>query len=93
MTHAITPELAQQIADAVSTGTGAVDKLDLILSRATRSAAFLAATADAAHTHDFPLMAVDLAGALEALAADLETARTLWAHVGGNPGRKGGAAA
>lgn len=92
MTRAIPPELAQQIAAAVSGGTGAVDKLDLILSRATRNAAFLAATADAAHQHGFPLLAGDLAGALEMLAADLETARALWAHVGGNPGRAGGAA-
>ena len=92
MTRAIPPELAQQIAAAVSGGTGAVDKLDLILSRATRSAALLASTADAAHQHGFPLLAGDLAGALEALAADLETARVLWAHVGGNPGRDGGAA-
>lgn len=81
MTGPIPDELARQIAATVSYGSGAVDKLDMILSRCARTSALLAATADAAHIHGFPLFPDQLAGALEGLNADLETARVLFEHL------------
>lgn len=81
MTHDIPDDVAQRIAAAVCTGNGPADSLDMILSRASGCASLLYLMADNAHTHRFDLFADDLAASLEALAADINAARALYAYL------------
>lgn len=81
MTRTIPDDLAQQIAAAVCKGVNLADSLDMILSRASGCASLLYLMADNAHTHRFDLYAEELAASLEALAADLNAARALYAYL------------